>query len=95
VLTAAKTASGKTTITGKLASTPKAGFNIQFFSNPSGNEGKRFIGEKGFVQTDERGNGAFVFTPAKAVAVGQTITATASSSAVNTSEFSAPRKVTG
>jgi CSLREA domain-containing protein len=95
VLTAAKTASGKTTITGKLASTPKAGFNIQFFSNPSGNEGKRFIGEKGFVQTDESGNGAFVFTPAKAVAVGQTITATASSSAVNTSEFSAPRKVTG
>ena len=96
VLTSAKTVSGKTTITGKLSSTPNSGHNIQFFSSPSGNEGKKFFGEKGFVTTDGSGNATFTFSPASAVPVGQIITATgvAQNSSSSTSEFSAPRKVT-
>ena len=96
VLTSARTISGKTTITGKLGSTPNSGHNIQFFSSPSGNEGKKFIGEKGFVSTDGSGNATFTFSPASAVPVGQVITATvvAQNSSTSTSEFSAPRKVT-
>jgi hypothetical protein len=93
VLTSARTVSGNTTITGKLSSVPNSGHNIQFFANPSGNEGKKFIGQTGVI-TDGSGNATFTFTPTAAVAVGQTITATATDSALsNTSEFSAPRKV--
>src|SRR5215203_5749754 len=52
VISSAKTSSTKTTITGKLNSTPNKTFNIQLFSNPSGtNEGKKFIGQKS-VTTD-------------------------------------------
>jgi hypothetical protein len=94
VISSAKRVSGKTTIKGKLASTPSIGtqrsFVIQFFSNPSGNEGKKFIGQKR-VTTDASGNVSFTKALPK-VAVGKTITATATGSE-GTSEFSAPRKV--
>jgi len=93
VLSSAKNASGKTTIKGKLNSTPGKGFTVQFFSNPSGNEGKRFLGQKG-VTTDASGNATFAFSPASKVALGQTVTATATKNATGeSSEFSAPRKV--
>ncbi|MBA3425617.1 MAG: PD40 domain-containing protein [Rubrobacter sp.] len=92
VLASAKTVSGKTTVTGKLNSTPSKTFKVQFYSNPSGNEGKKFIGEKS-VTTDGSGNASFTFFPATAVSVGQTITATATDPGNNTSEFSAARKV--
>ncbi len=100
VLTAAKTVSGKTTVKGKLASRPDSTYTIQFFSNPSGtNEGKKFIGEKLSVRTDASGDATFTFSPATAVPVGQNVTATAKAinldaSNGDTSEFSAPRKVT-
>ncbi len=85
---------GSTTVEGTLKSTPNRSFTIQFFSNPSGeNEGKTFIGSKS-VTTDSGGNISFTFTPAQAVAVGQSVTATATDSGGNTSEFSAPREVT-
>jgi hypothetical protein len=97
VLSSAKTVSGKTTIKGTLAGTPGKSFTIEFFSNPSGDEGKKFIGQKS-VTTDASGNASFTFAPATAVSVGQTITATATNvtdgSPHDTSEFSAPRKVT-
>jgi hypothetical protein len=95
VLTSARTVSGKTTIKGRLNSTPNKRFSVQFFSNPSGNEGKRFVGQKG-VTTDGSGNATFSFSPAQPVGVGQTITATATPSGLggSTSELSAPRKVT-
>jgi CSLREA domain-containing protein len=93
VLTSARTVSGKTTITGKLGSTTNSGHNIQFFSSPSGNEGNKFLGEKS-VTTDGSGNATFTFSPASAVPVGQTITATVKNQSLSTSEFSAPRKVT-
>jgi CSLREA domain-containing protein len=92
VLTSAKTGSTATTITGKLNSKPNKTYNVQFFSNPSGNEGKKFVGQKS-VTTDGSGNVPFTFKPASKVAKGRTITATATDPAGNTSEFSAPRTV--
>ena len=66
---------------------------VQLFSNPSGaDEGKVFIGQKS-VETDRSGNVTFAFSPAQRVALGRTITATATSPAGDTSEFSAPRTV--
>jgi hypothetical protein len=92
VLDSAITSGGSTSIAGRLNSTPSTSFTIQFFSNPSGNEGKKFIGAKS-VSTNANGNtGTFTFNPAQAVSVGNTVTATATQ-AGNTSEFSAPRTV--
>jgi CSLREA domain-containing protein len=83
-----------TTIKGRLNSTPGTTFVIRFFSNPSGDEGKRFIGQKTDVVTDSSGNASFSFTPNQRVEVGQRITATATDPNGNTSEFSAAREVT-
>jgi CSLREA domain-containing protein len=77
VLTSAKTVSGETTIKGKLNSTQNVSYVVQFFTNPSGNEGKKFIGQKE-ISTDASGNASFTFSPNKKVALGQRITATAS-----------------
>jgi len=92
VLSFAKSSSTTTTISATLNSTPTKTFRVQFFSNPSGNEGKKFIGQKS-VTTNGSGNVSFTFSPASKVAVGQTITATATDPSGNTSEFSAPRTV--
>jgi hypothetical protein len=91
-LISAVTSGGVTTIKGNLNSTPNGFFVIRFFSNPSGNEGKVFRGQKS-VSTNSNGDVAFSFSPATAVREGQTITATATSSGGDTSEFSAPRTV--
>jgi len=92
VLTWAKTSKKGTTITGKLNSTPIKIFVGQFFSNASGNEGQKFIGQTG-VSTDGSGNVTFTFKPALKVRKGK-ITATAiDTSGKNTSEFSAAKKV--
>jgi CSLREA domain-containing protein len=92
VLTSAKSSSTTTTISATLSSTPTKTFKVQFFSNPSGNEGKKFIGQKS-VTTNGSGNVSFTFSPASKVAVGQTITAAATDTTNNTSEFSASRTV--
>jgi CSLREA domain-containing protein len=92
VITSAKTVSAKTTIKGKLNSTPAKTFTVQFFSNPSsGDEGRTFIGQKS-VTTGSDGKVLFTFSPATKVAAGRTITATATGSE-GTSEFSTPRTV--
>jgi parallel beta-helix repeat protein len=76
-----------------LTARPTGVITIQFFSNPSGNEGKTFIRERS-VSTNSKGNtGTFPVTLASPVAVGETITATATGPGGNTSEFSAPRTV--
>jgi hypothetical protein len=94
VLSSAKTISGTTTIEGTLNSRPRELYTIQFFSNPSGDEGQTFIGQK-VVSTDASGNATFSFSPTTAVAVGRQITATATrNSTGDTSEFSAARQVT-
>jgi hypothetical protein len=93
VITSAKTVGATTTIQAKLNSTPSDPFFVQFFSNPSGNEGQKFIGSKS-VSTNSNGNVTFTFTPSQAVPVGQTVTATALDIVGgNTSEFSGPRTV--
>jgi hypothetical protein len=93
-LGSAKTVSGKTTIKGTLNSAAGKTYKVEFYSNPSGDEGKKFIGAK-VVSTGSDGKAAFTFTPATAVSVGQTVTAAATSDAtLDTSEFSAPRTVT-
>jgi CSLREA domain-containing protein len=92
VIGSAKTASGKTTIKGKLTTKANKTFVVRFFKNPKGNEGKTFIGQKRVV-TDASGTAAFGFSPKKAVAVGKTITATTTGPGGNTSEFSVQKKV--
>jgi hypothetical protein len=96
-LGSAKTVSGTTTIKGTLSSAPGKTYKIEFYSNPSGdNEGRKFIGQK-TVSTASDGKAAFTFTPATAVSVGRTVTATATNATTgsphDTSEFSAPRTV--
>ena len=91
VVRSAKTGGGKATVSARLNSTPDKTFTVQFFSNPSGNEGKTFIGTKS-VTTDASGNVTFTFSPTQKVGVGKTVTATATG-AEGTSEFSAARTV--
>jgi trimeric autotransporter adhesin len=93
VLSSAKTSASSTTVRGKLNSTPNKNFVVRFFSNPSGtDEGKRFIGQES-VTTDASGNVTFTFSSVQKVAIGGTVTATATGPGGNTSEFSAARTV--
>jgi hypothetical protein len=94
VLSSAKKGAGKTTIKGKLNSSPNKAYELQFYANPSGaEEGKKLLFSKS-VKTDGSGNASFVFATKKRVALGQNVTATATKSATgDTSEFSAPRTV--
>lgn len=90
---ARKSAAGKTTIKGKLDSTKNQSFTVQFFSNPKGTSGgKMFLGQK-TVSTGSSGNVSFTLATTKKIALGQNVTATATSSTGDTSEFSAPRIV--
>jgi hypothetical protein len=77
---------------GRLNSTPNKTFLIEFYSNPSGDEGKKVLGQKA-VTTNADGLANFAFAPSQAVPAGQRITATATDAGRNTSEFSAPRNV--
>jgi hypothetical protein len=93
VVTSAKTVGGSTTIQAKLNSAPSDPFVVEFYSNPSENEGKKLVASKA-VSTNSNGNVAFSVVPSQAVAPGQRITATATNAVdANTSEFSAPRTV--
>jgi hypothetical protein len=98
VTSAEKASGGKTTIAGKLDSTPstkkkKSSFTVQFFSNPrNGDEGKTFLGQKK-VTTNQKGKASFSFETSQPLNTGENITATATDASGNTSEFSAPRFV--
>jgi CSLREA domain-containing protein len=93
-LTSALTSSGTTTIKGRLNSNPNEAFTVQFFRNPPGtNEGKTFLGQKSVSTDSNCTTGTFTFIPNQAVSAGQAITATATDSEGNTSEFSAPETV--
>ncbi len=90
VLTSATSSGNETTINGKLNSKPNKNFVLRFFSNPPTDptEGKNYIGQK-TVSTNQNGNtGTFTFKPANKVGAGAPITATATDSQGNTSEFS-------
>ena len=82
------------TISGTLDSTPSQTFTIDFYSNPAGScdplgngEGRTYLGSKS-TTTDANGLGGFRFNPATLNA-NDVVTATATDSAGNTSEFSA------
>jgi trimeric autotransporter adhesin len=93
VLSAAKTVSGTTTVKGTLNSRPTETYTVQFFSSPSGNQGRTFLGSK-IVKTDASDKASFTFSPSGKVAAGQRVTATATRTKTgDTSEFSAPRTV--
>ena len=98
VITVATTGNGTTTIAGTLNSKAFGGYRIELFSNPACNasgygEGETFLGFTN-VTTDAGGNGAFVVTLNGTIPLGRVVTATATDSAGNTSEFSACVAVT-
>jgi hypothetical protein len=90
-LTSATTTGTTITIEGHLDTKPSTDFKVEFFSQPSGNEGKNFVGREPIdvAVHDPDGNGLyeFSFQFAKAVPVGEKITATATGPE-GTSEFS-------
>ena len=91
-ITSAKTSSTGTTVAGTLNSVPNMTFVVSFYANPSGgDEGKRFLGKLS-VNTDRNGNAPFTEKVLAKVS-GNTVTATATSAAGDTSEFSTPRTV--
>ena len=91
VITSSNSSSGSTTIQGALDSAPNVSFKIEFFSSgacdPSGTgEGEKFIGSTA-VTTDSGCRASFVVNFPIAVPAGSFITATATDSNGNTSEF--------
>jgi hypothetical protein len=93
VLTAATEGSGRTNVAGTLKAAPNSTYRIEFFANnhdPAGGiaEGQQFLG---FVNatTDGSGNASFSVVLNVPVAIGRLVTATATDSVGNTSEFSA------
>lgn len=93
VLTTATSAAGSTSVTGSLNSAANTNFRVEFFASArcdaSGNgQGQTFLGFRN-VTTDGSGNGSVDTTLPVTTTMGQVITATATDSADNTSEFSA------
>jgi hypothetical protein len=96
VLSSAQFGNAAVTIGGTLDSAPLATFTVQFFQNPacdaSGNgEGQTFLGES--TVTTDAGGHAFFNASFAGTAAG-VVTATATDSSNNTSEFSACRAIT-
>lgn len=92
VLTSATSSGGNTSILGVLHSTPSAAFRIEFFLNtgcdPSGNgEGAIFIGSIN-TSTDASGISSFNANLPVSIPSGNVVTATATDSSNNSSEFS-------
>ena len=87
-LRSAVTAGGGTTISCQLNSLPGRTYLVQFFSNPGGTgQGETLIGQR-TVTTSSRGRASCSFRKLPGVALGRTITATATDPGGNTSEFS-------
>ncbi len=93
VIATVATDGSRSTVTGSFNSTPNTVFRLQFFVNdvadPSGyGEGQTLLGTRLLI-TDAGGNATFVFSFPVAISVGQFVSATATDSQNNTSEFSA------
>ena len=93
VLSSVTVASGNTTITGTLNSTPNTTFRLELFANPaadpSGFGEATFLGFTNII-TDAGGNASFTASFANITSFGPAITATATNLTTNdTSEFSA------
>ena len=100
VIASASSAAGSVTIAGSLNSTPDSNnFRLEFFASASADssgfgEGQTFLGFTS-VNTDSGGNATFSVTLPVAVGAGQFISATATDSTCNTSEFSGGVTVAG
>ena len=90
-LSSARTASGKTTVKGSLASTPKRTFTLRLFSDEPGDEGRTSLAKES-VTTNAEGDAPFAFSLGAALPAGRSVTATATGTD-GTSEFSEPRQV--
>jgi uncharacterized delta-60 repeat protein len=86
-------AGATTSVSGTLSSAPNSTFSLDFYANaaadPSGyGEGQRYLGSA-TVTTDASGNATFVATGLGATGRGETISATATDAAGDTSQFAA------
>ena len=93
VLTVATSTGGTTNVAGTLGSAANSAYRIEFFANDPDplsvpTEGQQFIGFTN-VNTNASGNALFSLSLSVPVANGRIITATATDSVGNTSEFSA------
>lgn len=93
VLTTAMTCGATTLINGSFNSTANSAFSLEFFSTPpadfiGGGRGKTFLGSLN-IATNATGNATFAAL-VSGTTVGNFITATATSTLGNTSEFSIP-----
>jgi hypothetical protein len=93
IITSVAAGGSSTNVKGSLNSSASSSFNLDFFRNsacdPSGHgEGQHLVGST-LVTTDASGNATFDVTFTVATAVNELVTATATSQAGDTSEFSA------
>ena len=92
VLSSASTRNGATTVTGSLNSRPSSTYRIDFFASPFDSsgapaEGARFLGAIS-LSSNANGDGTFKAVLPTGVSPGEVITATATDSSNNSSEFS-------
>jgi hypothetical protein len=93
VVNSAKSGPNGTAIKGRLLSLPNKRYRVELFANPSGNEGKTYLGSR-VVSTNGDGIARWSFRTDRRVPIGHGITATASDLSDNeTSAFSPPRSV--
>jgi titin len=93
------TAGNTTRVVGTVQGSANSTLTIDFYSNlaadPSGyGQGRRYLGST-VVSTDSSGNATFDVTLAVSISVGDSISATATDAAGNTSEFSADLMAVG
>ena len=98
VLTSVLSGTGTTMVRGTLESLPQTTQTIEFFGNTAADssnygEGQTFLGSQS-VTTDSSGLASFVAVLSAELAAGQLVTATATDSLGNTSEFSRVMTVT-
>ncbi len=92
VITSALAGNGQTIVSGTFNSTPSSTFTLQFFSSATGDvsgfgEGQNFLGQT-TVTTDTNGNAPYSATLTAVTTAGQIVSATATDSTGDTSEFS-------
>jgi CSLREA domain-containing protein len=86
VISSAVTSGGSMAIRGRLNSTPRKTFTIQFFATCC--ESEPFLVGQKIIKTNKRGNTSFRFVSEQAARVGSRVAATATDGGGNTSEFS-------
>ncbi|MEO7934091.1 MAG: M12 family metallopeptidase [Chthoniobacterales bacterium] len=99
ILTSVLVSSTRTTLTGTLNSQPNQSYRIEFFHGPAGDASQHggcryFLGYTN-VATNGSGNGSFSVYFTSPIPIGNSVSATATSSSNNTSEFAGNIVATG